>query len=65
MLKKKSTSDDADAQVENDDGVGEGGGGHGQSAHEPPRDDHRPAAEAVDQHAADGPCSGRKGRRGG
>lgn len=53
----QSTSDDADAQVEKNDGVSEGSGGDGQSAHESPSNDHRAAAKAVHQHAANGPCN--------
>lgn len=59
----KSTSNDADAHVEKNDGVSKGSGGDGQSAHESPSNDHRAAAKAVHQHAADGPCHRRKGEK--
>lgn len=61
--KRKVTSDDADAKVEKNDGVPEGSGHDGQSAHESPCNDHRAAAVAVHQHAADGPCKQERGRR--
>lgn len=63
--KSKSTSDDADAKVEKNDGVSKGSGGDGQSAHESPSHDHRAAAKAVHQHAANGPCnsSGREEKK--
>lgn len=61
--KKKITSNDADAKVEKNDGVPEGSGCDGQSAHESARNDHRAAAVAVHQHAADGPCTQESERR--
>lgn len=61
--RKEVTSDDADAKVEKNDGVPEGRGHDGQSAHESPCNDHRAAAVAVDQHAADGPCKQERERR--